>query len=281
MVRFRCAGHAAAAWRVRVLQAALFSRVRRHHRFDVEDHGATVGGQHRLQLQRQGVQFRATSHGPRVGRCRVGGRRRRAVQHHRARVQQPRCDGERTVSALRRGPTGHERRRRRSVSAAATRGQGARVPPRRRGDVGRLSHVLTRTGRQRRARRDDTGSGASGLGPECDRIHQRAWDRDPVQRRGRIQSHHRAIRRSRSRRLHEGLHGPHARRVRGGRGHLQPSPRWSRDGSPLRSVRIPSIRTSPYMSPKTVIETDLRYALSNAFAFGGNNCSLLLERGEP
>ena len=33
--------------------------------------------------------------------------------------------------------------------------------------------------------------------------------------------------------------------------------------------------------PEKVEEHDLRYVLSNAFAFGGNNCSLLFERGEP
>ncbi len=32
--------------------------------------------------------------------------------------------------------------------------------------------------------------------------------------------------------------------------------------------------------PEAVEEHDLRYVISNAFAFGGNNCSLLLERGE-
>ena len=32
--------------------------------------------------------------------------------------------------------------------------------------------------------------------------------------------------------------------------------------------------------PESILERPLRYALSNAFAFGGNNCSVLLEKGD-
>ena len=33
--------------------------------------------------------------------------------------------------------------------------------------------------------------------------------------------------------------------------------------------------------PSRVLEADVRFALSNAFAFGGNNASVLFERAEP